>query len=202
MHEYCKTIPGEGPAVWVFQRMTNPETPWTRLGYTCYPYLIPGKVDMAMIAAAFHRTDLAVPGLKIEPPGNRTLVTLPNYFAVDWSAEGFEPEELDTLDPGEWFGMQITIRPVLQSVTYDFGDGTREGPTTSVGGPYPSGDIVKTYASKGVYAVGADAVYKGYVMIDGSEWIEIPGEVSIPGPREDLTVLTARTRLYLSLSGG
>lgn len=42
---------------------------------------------MAMIADAFHRTDLAVPALAIQPPDNRTLVTLPTYFAVDWPRE-------------------------------------------------------------------------------------------------------------------
>ncbi len=197
MYEFCDNLPGDGPALWVFQRKIDPETPWVRQGYTCHPNLIPGKVDMAMIADAFHRTDLAVPGLEIQPPKNRTLVTLPTYFAVDWPQEGFEPEEEDVLDPSDWFGMQITIKPVLQSVTYDFGDGSSEGPTTSTGGPYPSGDIVKTYERGGKYQVRADAVYKGYVMVDGSEWIEIPGEVSIAGTPEVLTVLTANNSLYL-----
>lgn len=34
-------------------------------------------------------------------------------------------------------------------------------------------------------------------MIDGSDWIEIPGKVDVPGPPQHLTVLTAENRLYL-----
>ena len=93
--------------------------------------------------------------------------------------------------------MTVTVRPTLDSVTYDFGDGTTSGPTTSPGGPYPTGDIVHAYASAGTYPVRADAVYRGYVSIDESDWIEIPGTVAIPGTPEDLRVTTARNRLYL-----
>ncbi|MFN8099488.1 MAG: hypothetical protein U0Q21_14510 [Dermatophilaceae bacterium] len=197
MNVYCDDFPGNGPAVWVFQRRINPDTPWERQGYTCYPNLIPGKVDLLAIGAAFHRTTLATPGLHIQPEGNLTLVTLPTYFEVEWPSAGFQPGEDDILDPRDWFGMTITIRPQLDSLTYDFGDGTSQGPTTSTGGPYPTGDIVHTYADPGTYSVRADAVYRGYVSIDDSEWIEIPGEVAIPGTPENLRVATARNHLYL-----
>lgn len=197
MKVFCNDKPGNGPAVWVFQRMVDPETPWERQGYTCYPDLIPGKVDMDAIAAAFHRTALATPAVHIQPEHNLTLVTLPTYFELEWPKAGFQPDELDVLDPDDWFGMTITVRPTLASVTYNYGDGTTFGPTTSTGGPYPTGDVIHAYADPGAYSVSADVLYRGYVSIDDSDWIEIPGTVAISGTPEPLRVATATNRLYL-----
>lgn len=133
----------------------------------------------------------------MQPPGGQTLVTLPNFFQVSWPEAGFQPEELDTLNPADWFGMHITLKPELNSVTYTFGDGTSIGPTLSLGGPYPSGDITKTYEAAGDYQVKADVVYKGYVSVDGSDWIEIPGTVDIAGTPQTISVKTAKNSLYL-----
>ncbi|MBK6885383.1 MAG: hypothetical protein IPH03_02335 [Tetrasphaera sp.] len=197
MYRFCDDKAGDGPAVWVFQRQIDPDTPWKRLGYTCYPRLIPGTIGMAQIADAFHRTDLAAPTLHIQPEGNVTLVTLPTYVEVRWPTRGFQPGELDTLDPRHWFGMTVTIKPTLTSLTYDFGNGTGAGPTTSTGGPYPTGDITATYTDPGTFTVRADAVYTGYVSIDGSDWIEIPGTAAVTGVPQSLVVTTARNHLYL-----
>ncbi|MFN8099603.1 MAG: hypothetical protein U0Q21_15120 [Dermatophilaceae bacterium] len=152
---------------------------------------------MAMIEAAFHRTPFALPGVHIQPEGNRTLVTLPTYFALEWTEKGFEPEEIDTLNPRDWFGLTVRVKPVFQSVTYSFGDGTGEGPTTKLGGPYPTGDIVHTYDTGGVYDTQVTAVVTGQVSLNGSEWIDIPGQADLAGPVTPLTVLTARNHLYL-----
>ena len=197
MSIFCRYKPGTGPAVWVLQRRINPLTTWRRVGYTCYPKLVPGELDLAAIGRAFHRTPLASAQLKMQPPGGQTLVTLPNFFQVSWPEAGFQPEELDTLNPADWFGMHITLKPELNSVTYTFGDGTSIGPTLSLGGPYPSGDITKTYEAAGDYQVKADVVYKGYVSVDGSDWIEIPGTVDIAGTPQTISVKTAKNSLYL-----
>ncbi|MBK6886493.1 MAG: hypothetical protein IPH03_08530 [Tetrasphaera sp.] len=77
--------------------------------------------------------------------------------------------------------MTVTIKPTLTSLTYDFGNGTGAGPTTSTGGPRPTGDITATYTDPGTFTVRADAVYTGYVSIDGSDWIEIPGTAAVTG---------------------
>lgn len=138
----CATNPptdGDGPAVYVFRREVDPDTDWKLLGHTCWPELVPGDKTptMAMIEAAFHRTPFALPGVHIQPEGDRTLVTLPTYFALEWTEKGYEPEEIDTLNPRDWFGLMVRVKPVFQSVTYGFGDGTGEGPTTKLGGPTP-----------------------------------------------------------------
>ena len=128
---------------------------------------------MAMIEAAFHRTPFADPEVSIQPVGGRTLIRLDNWFAM-------------------------RIKPIFESMTYDFGDGTSQGPTTSLGGVYPSGDIVKAYEAAGTYGVHATTVLKGEVSLNGSEWIAIPGQADLTGPTTDLAVLTAKNSLYLT----
>lgn len=199
---YCARNPpeaGRGPAIYVFQRRANPKTDWANVGHTCWPELVPGDKTptMAMIETAFHRTPFASPGVTMQPPGGRTLVTLPTYYQVSWSERGFEPGEIDSLNPRDWFGLDVRVKPQFESVTYSFGDGVGEGPTRDLGGPYPTGGIVHAYESGGVFDVQASAVLTGQVSLNGSAWIDIPGHADIAGPVVPLTVLTARNHLYL-----
>jgi hypothetical protein len=92
-------------------------------------------------------------------------------------------------------GFRVEIRPKAKSITYRYGDGTTSGPTTSLGGAYPTGDIVKAYTHAGAYAVRADATYTGEFRVNGGQWIDIPGEVTIQGIPQMLTVTTAKNRL-------
>ena len=198
---YCPNVRdpyGSGPAVYVFRR-TLPSGDWGLLGHTCWPELVPGPTTptMDMIENAFHRTPFAQPGVEVQPENNRTMIRLPTYYAMRWSEEGFEPEEIDSLSPANWFGIQVRIKPVFQSVTYDFGDGTSEGPTTDLGGPYPFGTIVKSYQHSGTFNVQVHATLTGQVSLNGSEWIDIPGQADLNGPIVPLEVLTADNRLYL-----
>lgn len=198
MNTYCNDKEGNGPAIWVYRQVVPPGgADWKRLGWTCYPDLMPGRVDWDMIAAAFHRTDFAKPTVAIQPVNARTLVRLPTYFEADFPEAGYEPNEVDDLNPAAWFGMHISVKPVLNTATFHLGDGRVIGPTTSLGGPYPSGDVNTTYERSGTYGVRADVVYKGFVTIDGSDWLEIPGQVDLQGETIDLAVLTAKNELYL-----
>ena len=152
---------------------------------------------MWMIEDAFHRTPFAEPGVSVQPVNGRTLIRLDNWFAMAWSEQGYEPNEIDTLNPADWFGITVQIKPLFESVTYDFGDGTSLGPTTDVGGPYPTGSIVKAYANSGDYGVNTHVTLTGQVSLDGSEWIDIPGQAELTGPETPLSVLTAENRLHL-----
>lgn len=194
---------GDGPAVYVFRREVGATSDWTSVGWTCWPELVPGPrtPTMAMVQAAFHRTQFSQPEVHIQPEGNRTLVTLPTYFELEWTPDGYQPEEIDTLDPADWFGLTVRVKPVFQSVTYDFGDGTSHGPTTNLGGPYPTGNVVKTYESGDVYSIVVRTVLTGQVSLNGSEWIDIPGQADLTGPVTPLTVLTAWNHLYATPAG-
>ncbi|CCI52647.1 conserved hypothetical protein [Nostocoides jenkinsii Ben 74] len=186
--------------MYVYRRPYGSDGPWVQVGWTCWSVLLPGSntPTMAMIEAAFHRTPFADPEVSIQPVGGRTLIRLDNWFAMKWSESGYEPEEIDTLNPADWFSLRVRIKPIFESVTYDFGDGTSQGPTTSLGGVYPSGDIVKAYEAAGTYGVRATTVLKGEVSLNGSEWIAIPGQADLTGPTTDLEVVTAKNSLYLA----
>jgi len=199
---YCDTSPygGDGPAAYVFRRLAGSDDPWERAAVTCWPELVPGPRTPTMgdVQNAFHRTPFAKPLIGMQPPDGRTLIRLDNYFAMKWSEQGYEPEEVDSLNPADWFGLTVRIKPQFKSVVYDFGDGTSFGPTTDLGGPYPTGNIVKAYTDAGVYTTQIHATLTGQVSLNGSEWIDIPGQADLDGPVTPLTVLTADNRLYAS----
>ena len=171
---------------------------WRRLGVTCLPELVPGaqpRLTMAQITAAFHDTKFALATVNIQPEGNVTLVTLPTYFELRWPSSGFQPDEVDAVDPARMAGFRVDIRPRLKSVVYVYGDGSTSGRTDSLGGPYPDGDIRHEYAKGGSYQVRADVTYGGQYRVNGGTWITIPGEITIQGTPETLMVKTAKARL-------
>ena len=197
---------GLGPAVAVFRREVDSSgTPlpgragrWVEAGITCFPELVPGAgrgLTMAMIRDAFHDTDFSVPTVNIQPEGDVTLVNLPTYFEVKFPTAGFGPDEVDTPDPARLLGYHVEVRPRLKSITYHLGTMTI-GPTTSLGGPHPTGDIRATYAQPGTHEVRADIVYTGQFRVGGSQWFEIPGDVELPGTPVTLIVREATSRLY------
>ncbi len=93
-------------------------------------------------------------------------------------------------------GQRVRIRPTLEHFTYLYGDGQTLR-TTSAGGGYPDGDVTHTYVKKGTRTVRIDATYGGEFSLDGSEWTPIAGTVTIPGPTQQLAVLTAKNRLLV-----
>ena len=197
---------GLGPAVacsggkWI-ERASQLPGGWRSLetaGHTCFPELVPGAghaLTMAMIRDAFHDTDFSVPTVNIQPEGDVTLVNLPTFFEVKFPAAGFGPDEVDTPDPARLLGYRIEVRPRLKSITYHLGT-TTIGPTTSLGGPHPTGDIRATYAQPGSHQVRADIVYTGQFRVGGSQWFDIPGDVDLQGTPVTLTVREATSRLY------
>lgn len=197
---------GLGPAVALFRRqvqragmpVSGPAGEWAQVGITCLPQLAPGNnsgLTMAMIRDAFHDTDFAVPTVNIQPEGDVTLVNLPTYFEVKFPEAGFGPEEIDTPDPSRLLGYRIEVRPVLRSVTFHLGE-TTIGPTESLGGPHPTGDVRATYSRPGQHQVRADITYTGQFRVGGGEWFDIPGQVDLQGTPVTLTVREARARLY------
>lgn len=198
------TPPGPGPLAWVYRReiaADGTQGGWDTIGTTCFADAVPPEsgatpiLTDAMIVEQFHQTDFALPQALMQPPDNRTLVNLPVYYQLAWPQEGFEPQEIDTTDLA---GFSVRIRPTLQDVTYDFGDGSAEGPTVSLGGPYPDGDITHTYLAKASVNPSISVTYGGEVSVDGGAWEAIDASVTIDGPAVPLEVLTSRNRLYLN----
>lgn len=194
---------GLGPSVRLFRRPISAAGvatgPWVQYGVTCFPEDAPGParpaLTMAMVLAAFHDTAFAKAELALQPKGNVTLVRLPTYFQARWPQAGYSPGEVDQVDPARMGGFAVEIRPVAKTITYVYGDGSTSGPTTSLGGPYPKGDITKTYSHAGTFAVRADVVYGGQFRVNRGQWVDIPGTVTIRGASETLQVRTAKARL-------
>lgn len=202
---YCEQrVPeSSGPYSRIYRRVADASGPigaWGLVGPTCFRSVVPERsgesapeLTDAMILEQFHQTQFALPESEIEPPDGRALVNLPVYFELQWPEEGFEPMEIDTTDI---LGFEVRIRPTLESATYHFGDGNSQGPTTSLGGGYPDGDVTHEYAAAAELGPWITVVFGGEVSVDGGEWEVIPGSVTVDGPANSLEILTSRNRLY------
>lgn len=169
---------------------------WQMVGFTCLPHLVPGAgnvLTMADIVRQFHDTHFAKAQVSVQPVGGTTLVNLPTYFELVWSAAGFAPDEVDTT---VLLGRTVRIRPTFKSAHYVFGDGSSSGATGSLGGPYPDGDVVHTYVTAQNVSVRVDVTYGGQFSVDGGDWVDIPGDIVVRGVEVPLRVAEARARLY------
>lgn len=192
-----------GPRSWIYRRVVHEDGTtegWQELAPTCFTTSVPPRsgepaqeLTDAMILEQFHRTEFALPQMMVQPPDGQTLVNLPVYFELAWPAEGFEPGEVDTTTI---VGHEVRIRPTLTGVTYVTGDGASIGPTTSLGGPYPSGDVTHDYTQAAEVAPYISVEYGGEVSVDGGPWSVIPGSATVDGPASPLQVLTSKNRLY------
>ncbi|XAS76359.1 hypothetical protein V3G39_17210 [Dermatophilaceae bacterium Sec6.4] len=198
----CKNIEnaGTGDVYRIWRRVDvdgKIRGPWDNVGTTCWPELVPGshkpRLTLAMIEHEWSLTPFTKPQLSIQPVNNRTLVTLPTYFQLSWPTTGYEPGEERTVT---LLGRTIKIRPTLKSNSYSFGDGTDSGPTTSLGGPWPTGDIRHAYNNPGSFRATVTTTYAGQYTLDGGAWTDLPGTTTITSPAEPLLVLTSTNHLY------
>ncbi len=196
-------VSGPGPQARIFRRevkATVPPGPWTLIGTTCYPDSVPNakpqpRVTLAMVLAAFHNTQWASANISSEPKGNLTLVGLDTFFKVNWSDDGYQPDEVDAIDPVTMLGFRVEIRPRLDHFTYHFGDGQDFGPTSNEGGVYPGGGITHQYLKGGAYPANVETTFGADFRINGGDWAPIPDTVTVPGPATPVTVKTARAQL-------
>lgn len=169
---------------------------WAPVGTTCASDVAPGArptLTMADIKAAFLRTPWSKPQISSQPAGNKTLVNLKTFYAVQWTPQGFQPEEIDR---AVLRGIPVSIRPKLVGFTYVFGDGGGLGPTVSTGGVYPDGDVTHIYTKRGTFPVRVNTTFGADFSLDGgANWDEIPSTVTVPGPATNVEVREARSVL-------
>lgn len=173
----------------------DPRSQWSSWGLTCFPQLLPGNnlPTVAQIQQAFREINFTKATVKVQPVGNVTLVNLPTYFEATWPEAGIGPGEVDS---STLLGFRVEIRAKGNRLQYVYGDGDASEPTTSLGGPYPDGDIQHTYDRKGTMATRVDTVYGGEFRIEGGQWMTIPGTVTVEGTPVTLEVREAKARLY------
>lgn len=196
----CEDAGDPGPMASIWRREVSdsgPTSGWQSVAFTCFPEDVPGgknnpQLTLAMIKEAWARTPFAKPQISLQPVGNKTLVTLPVYFKINWPAAGYRPDQVGTVS---MLGHSLRIKPTFKANSYAYGDGNSSGKTTSFGGVYPRGDIKHPYSKKGAYKVHAATTYGGEFSLDGGPWMSISGTVSIAGPTQTLQVVTAKNRL-------
>ncbi len=182
----------------IYARPAGSTGAWQYVGSTCFADRVPGAsptLSMARIIDAFHLTPWATATVVTQPEGNTTLVTLPVFARISWSVQGYQPGEVDTLDPAGMFGLTVQIRPKVDHYTYVWGDGTTTGPSRSDGGVWPTGDITHSYSAAGTYQVRVDTTFTGDFRVNGGPWTQIPDTVTITGPTTTVTVHTAKAVL-------
>ena len=201
---YCQANEPDSAGPWsrLYRRVVNTGGEvgdWQNLGLTCFTDAVPATsgapedtLGIGDIVAQFHRTDFALPHASIEPPGGRTLVHLPTFYALEWPSDGVEPQEVDTTT---LVGREVRIRPMFVNATYQFGDGESSGPVESLGGAYPAGDVQHIYSSKATVEASISVTYGGEYSVDGAEWEPIPGSITVDGPAQTVEVLASRNRL-------
>ena len=207
---YCNTAMsscprGTGPLRWIYRREIGPPPgAWTVQDSTCQPGDIPatsgaGEAELrAAVEEAFATTPLATPTARVQPPGGATLVNLPTYFQLTWpttpGADGYAPGHIRSLT---LLGQDVQLRIRAASHTYDFADGTRLGPTTSAGGPYPTGGITHTYTKSGTYAPTATTVLTADYRLADGPWQPITGTATRTTTLGPLQVLAVRPVLVV-----
>ncbi len=182
----------------IYSRAAGSSDPWHFVGSTCFADQVPGAsptLSMGRVIDAFHLTPWATATVVTQPEGNTTLVNLPVYARISWSVQGYQPGEIDTLDPARMVGFNVQIRPRVDHYTYVWGDGTTTGPSRSDGGVWPTGDITHSYPSPGTYQARVDTTFTGDFRINGGPWTQIPDTVTITGPTTTITVHAAKAVL-------
>ncbi|WP_134768442.1 hypothetical protein [Nocardioides sp. 1609] len=145
------------------------------------PQVTPGMVVRAFKALAWPASELT-----IQPPEGRTAVNFDTYFFTDDTAPITRQVRL--------LGQQVAIEATPSEFTWHWGDTTVET-TAGPGGPYPRGDVVHQYRSKGDVSPSLDTTYTGRYRVNGGPWAPIPATHTVPGPPEALEVVEVRPTL-------
>lgn len=199
----CQAVGLTGPLTWWWSRPLSvdgsPGGVWVRAGQSCN---VPAAqvaavaarpvLTLAAIRQAFRQVTFALPELHVQPEGDVTLVNLPTYFEVRWPAQGVQPGEVTSV---ELLGRTVRVRPLARSFLYQFGDGTRLGPTMDAGGVYPSGTVRHIYTRLAIATVRVSATYGGDFSVDGGPWQQVGETISLTGPAKGVQVIQARARL-------
>ncbi|MEP7160650.1 MAG: hypothetical protein ABI746_06075 [Dermatophilaceae bacterium] len=194
---YCTSRGEPGPYRRILRRQIAAADPgpWESIGSTCLAVPRPGGIDPAELRAAVEReftlTPLATPTGTTQPPGGATLVNLPTYFQLTFptatSTGGYSPGHIRDLT---LLGQPVQLRITAQ-YTYDYGDGTTTGPTTSRGGPYPTGDITHTYVTAGTLTPRATTRFSADYRVADGPWQPLTGaatRTTTMGPLDVLAV--------------
>lgn len=146
---------------------------------------------MSLSLEEFRRLPLPAGVSVVEPAGEYHLVRMPTNVYTTTTT----PIELTTTVVGQ--SVRVRATPVAWS--WDFGDGTRLGPTREPGGRYPTRTHVHEYQSRGTYPIRMTTHYDGEFQVAGGPWQPIDGQAQVISDPHTVTVLAGKARLRADL---
>ncbi|WP_110241002.1 hypothetical protein [Nocardioides gilvus] len=172
---------------------------WTHVGYVCLgspDELTRQEISAASVAREFRRLTWPAADLVIQPPDGETLVNLETIFHT--------PDTAPVTQNITLLGQQVDIEATPTTWTWHWAqpddrasEASHQAHTsTDPGGAYPSRAITHTYtlADTTVHP-SLDVTYTGRYRVNGGPWQTIPGDHTVPGTPQPLTILQARPGL-------
>jgi hypothetical protein len=150
-----------------------------------------GGVTPAMVEHAFRRLAWPASELVVQPPNGKTLVNLDTNFYTTNTAPTTQTVTL--------LGRPVTIEATPTQYTWHFG-GVGEGTagdlsTTDPGAAYPDLRVTHRYTRTGAVQPSVDTTYAGRYRVGNGGWRNIPANLTVPGVRVDLQVVSATPHL-------
>ncbi|GAA1491382.1 PKD domain-containing protein [Brachybacterium sacelli] len=94
----------------------------------------------------------------------------------------------------ELLGTPVAVRAVPTEYEWDMGDGNTLV-TSDPGKPFPSRDVATTYSSEGWYDITLTTTFTGQFSVDGGEWQDIVGTVTVESDPVELFAKSLESRL-------
>ncbi|MEP9382663.1 hypothetical protein [Nocardioides sp. KR10-350] len=143
-------------------------------------------LTIGRITEAFKRIYLPAAPLKIDPPHGKTLVNLDTVF---YTTQKPFTRTIHLL------GHRIDFRIRASRYTWHFGDG-HWTVTDNPGKPFTTQaahvhDISHKYLSRDTFQPSLDTTYTADFRVDGGAWRDVNGTVTIQGPTQNITAVTA-----------
>lgn len=135
----------------------------------------------------FRRLPLPAGTSVVQPPGTDVLIRMP--------ANAYTTSTRPVLLNTTLLGQAVQVRATPTSWTFDYGDGTKVGPSKDPGGPYPKLTTAHTYTTAGSYTITLTTHYSGEYSVAGGPWLPVDGQAHVTSPGHLVVVRTAESQL-------